>query len=67
MNYISKVFSPRVNLTRVDSEEITKLIPPTNFKNLIMEQNTVNQAVNQALPSGVRSRRKTDTNGSKTL
>ena len=44
MNYISKVFSPRVNLTRINSEEITGVIPSTNFKISIMEQNEANQA-----------------------
>ena len=27
MNYISKVFSPRVNLTMIDNEEVTETIP----------------------------------------
>ena len=45
MNYISKVFSPRVNLTRLDSNEITKIVPPTNHQqNLITEQNKTTQA-----------------------
>ena len=44
MNYISKVFSPRVNLTRLDNNEITEIVPPTNFKNSIMEQNKTTQA-----------------------
>ena len=78
MNYISKVFSLRVNLTIIDSEEITKVIPPMKFENLIMEQNMVNQTVTRSQgpsdidlnnigdpPSGVRSRRKIDTDGSK--
>ena len=79
MNYISKVFSPRVNLIRIESEEISKVIPHTNFENLIMEQNEANQAFTRSQgttvvdlnnvgdpPSGVRNRKKTDTDGSKT-
>ena len=44
MSYISKVFRPRVNLTRIDSDEIAEVIPPTNFENLIMKQNKVTEA-----------------------
>ena len=78
MNYISKVFSPRVNLTRIDSEEIAEVIPPTNFKNLIMEQNEANHTFTRPQgtadvdlnniddpPSGVRNKIKNDTDGSK--
>ena len=78
MNYISKVFSPRVNLTRIDSEEITEVIPPTNFETSIMEQNEANQTFTRSQgatdvnlnkfgdpPTGVRSGKKTDTDGSK--
>ena len=39
MNFISKVFSPRVNLTRIDDEEVAETIPPIDkFKNLNMDQ-----------------------------
>ena len=43
MNYISKVFSPRVNLTRIDSNKIAEIVPPANFEKLIMEQNKTTQ------------------------
>ena len=79
MKYISIVSSPRVNLTRINSEEIAEIIPPTDFKNLIMEQNQANQAFTRSQgstdvdlnnngdpPMGIRSRKKTDTDGSKT-
>ena len=79
MSYISKVFSPKVNHTRINSEKIAKVIPPTNFENSIMEQNAANQVVTRSQgpsdvdlnnigdpPSRVRSRKKTDTDGSKT-
>ena len=44
MYYISNVFSPRVNLSRIDSDEIAEVISPTNFENLIMEQDKAKQA-----------------------
>ena len=79
MNYISKVFSPRVNHTRIDSNKIAEVIPPTNFENLIMEQNEATQAFIRSHgasdvdlnnisdpPTGVTSRKKPDTDGSKT-
>ena len=78
MNYISKVFSPRVNLTRLDSNEITKIILPTNFENLIMDQNEASQAFTRLQgitdidlnnvgdpPTGVRSQSKPDSGGSR--
>ena len=68
MNYISKVFRPRVNLTRIDGNEIAEVIPPTNFKNLIMNQNQATQVFTRSqgtadvdlnnigdAPTGVRS------------
>ena len=36
MNYISNVFSPRVNLTRLGDKEIAEVLPPMeNFKHKI--------------------------------
>ena len=74
MNYISKVFSPRVNVTRLDEEDITETIPPTNFKNSSMEQTELNQAFTRSQgytgvdlnniedpPTGVRDKKKSDT------
>ena len=79
MNYISKGFSPRVNLTRIDSDKIAEIIPPTNFENSIMEQNGTTQAFTRSQgtadidlnnvgdpPTRVRSQSKPDSDGSKT-
>ena len=73
MNYISKVFSPRVNLTRIDEEEIADTIPPTNFENSNMDQSELNQAFTRSQgstgvdlnnvgdpPSGIRNKKKTE-------
>ena len=46
MNYISKVFCPRANLTRLNEEDIAETIPPMNFENLSMEQ-TVKPSIHQ--------------------
>ena len=45
MNYIPKVFSPRVNLTRIDDKDITDTIPPINFTNLNMDHGKHNQVL----------------------
>ena len=64
---------------RIDSDEIAEVIPPTNFKNLIMEQNEATQAFTRSQgtsdvdlnnigdpPTGVRSWKKSDSDGLKT-
>ena len=74
MNYISKVFSPRVNITQLDEEEVADTIPPTNFENSTMEQGDSNQAFTRSQGStgmdlnnigdpstGVRNRKRLDT------
>ena len=79
MNYISKVFSTIVNLTRIDGNEIAEVIPPTNFENPIMDQNKTTQAFTRSQetadidlnnigdpPTGVRSQSKPDSDGLKT-
>ena len=38
------MFSPRVNLTRIDEESIADIVPPMEFENLNMENNEANQA-----------------------
>ena len=78
MNYISKVFSPRVNITRLDKEEVVDTIPLTNFENSTMEHSEQNQAFIRSQgstgvdlnnigdpPSGVRNRKKMGTESSK--
>ena len=52
MTYISKVFSSRVNLTRIDDKEVAETIPPTNnFETQNMDQGENAQAFTRSQES----------------
>ena len=79
MNYISKVFSPKINLTRIGDKEIAEVLPATeNFKTQNMDQGENTQAFTRSqgssgvdlnnladAPTGVRTKMNQTTEGTK--